>query len=67
MTTVSKLLYTRSKAGLQQPEKFEGGPKDTLTTTFMTGLESSSGASTLNMVGATATNSTALEIKAKET
>jgi hypothetical protein len=64
MTTVSSLVYVRTKSGKQAIEKFEGGVKDTLTTTFMSGLASSSGASTL-AVKETGHYSTLLEIKAK--
>ncbi|MCW3027095.1 MAG: hypothetical protein JWN81_306 [Solirubrobacterales bacterium] len=65
MTTVSNLVYTRTKSGKQAIEKFQGGVKDTLTTTFMSGLESSSGASTLTIKSETGHYSTLLEIKAK--
>jgi hypothetical protein len=66
MTTVSNLQFKVSRAGQQVPEKFEGGPTDTLKTTFMSGLESSSGASTLSVTEETGTNTNPLEIKAKE-
>jgi hypothetical protein len=65
MTTVSNLAYTTTKSGKQAIEKFQGGVKDTLTTTFMSGLESSSGASTLAIKSETGHYSTPLEIKAK--
>lgn len=66
MTTASNLLFKVTRAGAQVPESFEGGPKDTLSTTFMKGLESSTAASTLSMLEETGTNANALEIKAKE-
>jgi hypothetical protein len=66
MTTDSNLLYYVTKAGAQLPEKFESGLKDTLTTTFTSGLESTSASSTLNIKGETGKNANPLEIKAKE-
>ncbi|HEY4895677.1 MAG TPA: hypothetical protein VII01_06285 [Solirubrobacteraceae bacterium] len=66
MTTESNLLFKVTRAGAQVPESFEGGPKDTLSTTFMTGLESTTAPSTLSMSEETGTNANALEIKAKE-
>jgi hypothetical protein len=66
MSTTSSVLFTTTSSGKQLPEKFQGEPNDTLTTTFMSGLESSSGASTLKILGETAKNSVPLEIKAKE-
>ncbi|HEY4450366.1 MAG TPA: hypothetical protein VGN13_02085 [Solirubrobacteraceae bacterium] len=67
MTTVSDLLFRVSKkTGAQVPENLEGAPKDTLSTTFMSGIESSSGASTLSMLEEVGANTNPLEIKAKE-
>jgi hypothetical protein len=67
MTTVSDLLFkVLKRTGAQVPEKFEGGPTDTLSTTFMSGVESSTGASTLSMSEEVGANANALEIKAKE-
>jgi hypothetical protein len=67
MTTVQNLLIYATKAGEQRPEAFEGGLKDTLTTTFTSGLETlSSGASSLNIKSETGQNAAPLEIKAKE-
>lgn len=66
MTTLNDLLFKVTRAGQQVPEKLEGGPTDTLSTTFMSGLESSTGASTLKVIEETGTNTNALEIKAKE-
>jgi hypothetical protein len=65
MTTVNNLLF-KTKLGQQVPEKFEGGPTDTLSTTFMSGIESSSGPSLLTIAEETGSNTNALEIKAKE-
>jgi hypothetical protein len=67
MVTTSALVYKVSKAtGQQVPESFEGGVKDTLSTTFMSGLESSTGESSLKMTEYVNTNVNPLEIKAKE-
>jgi hypothetical protein len=66
MTTESNLLYKTTRAGAQVPESFEGGPKDTLSTTFMSGLESTTAPSSMSMTGESGTNASALEIKAKE-
>lgn len=65
MTTVSDLVFRATRAGMQMPESFEGGVSDTLKTTFMSGLESTSGPSTLAMSEETGSNTNALEIKAK--
>jgi len=65
MTTVSDLVFRATRAGKQMPESFEGGVPDTLKTTFMSGLQSSSGASTLALSEETGSNTNALEIKAK--
>ena len=66
MTTVQNLLIYATKAGEQRPEAFEGGPKDTLTTSFTSGLETlSSGASSLNIKSETGHNAAPLEIKAR--
>jgi hypothetical protein len=64
MTTASNLVYSMTSTHKQVPEKFEGGTKDTLTTTFATGLSSSSGASALKM-RSTGKSTALLEIKAK--
>ena len=66
MTSEPKVLYYATKAGEQRPEQFQGSPKDTLSTSFTSGLETlSSGASSLNIKGETGRNASALEIKAK--
>ena len=66
MTTESNLLFAATKAGEQRPEWFEGGPKDTLTTRFTSGIETlSSGASSLNIKSETGHNAAPLEIKAQ--
>jgi alpha-tubulin suppressor-like RCC1 family protein len=64
MTTESNLIYNTIR-GAQQYEKFEGGPSDTLTTRFQSGLESTYAPSTLKIVGETGSNAAPLEIKAK--
>jgi hypothetical protein len=67
MTTVSNLLYHATKAGEQRPESFEGGPTDTLSTTFTEGLTTlGSGASSLTIKTETGTNANRIEIKARE-
>jgi hypothetical protein len=58
--------YFARLSGEQLPEKFQGQPKDTLTTTFMSGLESTSAPTSLTIKEYTGTNSIPLEIKAKE-
>jgi len=52
--------------GTQDPEKFEGGVKDTLSTTFTTGIESSTASSTLGYKEPSGKYSIPLEIKAIE-
>jgi hypothetical protein len=65
MATESNLLYSATKAGEQRPEAFQGGPKDTLTTKFTSGIETlSSGASSLNIKEYKGHNANVLEIKA---
>ena len=66
MTTESNLLFKVTRAGAQVPESFEGGPKDTLSTTFTSGLESTTAPSTMSMSAETGANANPLEIKAKE-
>jgi len=67
MTTATSLTYKVSKAtGQQVPESFEGAPKDTLSTTFTKGIESSTGESSLKMTEFVGKNTNPLEIKAKE-
>jgi alpha-tubulin suppressor-like RCC1 family protein len=65
MTTTMKLLYYAKKTGEQVPERFESGLTETLTTTFQSGLESTSAPSTLNIKEETGSNAAPLEIKAK--
>jgi hypothetical protein len=65
MTTKLSLTYTAVK-GVQQYEKFENGLKDTLTTTFQSGLNSTSAASSLTIKKEIGSNGVALEIKARE-
>jgi hypothetical protein len=67
MTTVQKLLYFVRKSGEQLPEKFEGEPKDTLTTTFQKELEAPvTSASTLSIKEETGSNASALEVLGKQ-
>jgi hypothetical protein len=65
MTTTSNLVFRATRAGQQVPQSFEGMPSDTLSTTFMSGLESTSGPSTLSILEETGANANPLEIKAK--
>src|SRR6202035_311601 len=65
MTTESNLLIAVRTTGAQLPEQFEGGPNDTLSTTFMSGPESPTPPSTLAIKGETGHNAALLEIKAK--
>jgi hypothetical protein len=65
MTTESNLVYFARRTGEQVPEHFEGGPKDTLATTFMSGIESTTAPSTLTIKSETGHNANPLEIKAK--
>jgi hypothetical protein len=65
MTTESNLVYVARRSGEQVPEHFEGGPKDTLSTTFMSGIESTTAASSLTVKSETGHNANPLEIKAK--
>jgi len=67
MTTVQKLRYYATRSGEQVPEKFQEGLQDTLSTTFKTGLESTTAPSTLNIKEEKGTNSQLVEIRAKET
>jgi hypothetical protein len=53
------------RLGAQLPEQFEGGPNDTLSTTFTSGTESTTAPSTLAIRGETGHNAAPLEIKAK--
>jgi alpha-tubulin suppressor-like RCC1 family protein len=68
MTTEQKLLYSATKAGEQRPEAFQGAPKDTLVTSFTSGIpeeSKGSGASSLNIKEYKGQNAAPLEIKAK--
>jgi len=66
MTTTSNLLYTTRSNGEQLYTKFQGGPTDTLSTTFTSGIESTTAPTTLKITSETGKNSAPLEIKAKE-
>ncbi len=60
-------FLVKKTTGLQVPESFQEGPKDTLSTTYANGLETSGPfASTLNIVAETGSNSTPIEIKGLE-
>ena len=66
MGTTFNLTYRAMKTGQQIPENFEGGPKDTLTTTYKSGIETvGSGASALTIKEETGHNTNPQEIKAK--
>jgi hypothetical protein len=66
MTTEQKLSYLVRKSGEQYPEQFEGGLKDTLSTTFTAGLESTTVPTTLNIKSESGHNAAPIEIKARE-
>jgi len=66
MTLESNLLFKVTKAGQQVPQSFEGGPTDTLSTTFTSGVESTTAPSSLAMPEETGKNASPLEIKAKD-
>jgi hypothetical protein len=66
MTLESNLLYRTTSSGAQNPEFFQGGEKDTLITTFQSGLESTSAPTTLKIKNYAGKNANPLEIKAKE-
>jgi hypothetical protein len=67
MTTTLNLAYVATRGGEQRPQQFEGGPLDTLSTTFTKGLETlGSGASSLNNHSYAGKNTNPLEIKAIE-
>ena len=67
MSTVNNLFFhVLFPKGTQDPEKFEGGLKDTLTTTFTTGIESTSASSTFDVKEYLGKFSIPLEIKAIE-
>jgi hypothetical protein len=57
------VLYPK---GTQDPEKFEGGVKDTLTTKFTTGIETTTASSTLDVKEYTGKYSVPLEVKGIE-
>jgi len=66
MTTETDLSIKTTLRGVQQPESFAGGPKDTLSTTFMKGLETvGTVPSTLSIASEKGTNSQAIEVKAQ--
>jgi hypothetical protein len=66
MTTENKLNFHVLLKGTQDPEKFENGLKDTLTTTFTKGIETTSAPTTLGMNSYVGKYSVPLEIKAIE-
>jgi hypothetical protein len=65
MTTESNVIYSTKSNGEQLYQSFEGGPNDTLSTTFTTGVESTSAPSTLKIKEEKGKNEASLEIKAK--
>jgi len=66
MTTETNLAIKATRAGAQQVESFAGGPKDTLSTTFMKGLETvGTVPSTLTILNEKGTNSAPVEVKAQ--
>jgi hypothetical protein len=65
MTLESNLVYRTTSAGAQLPEAFQGGEKDTLLTTFQSGLESTTAPSTLKIKNYIGKNTNPLEIRAK--
>ena len=67
MTLETDLVFKVTKTGIQQPESFAGGPKDTLSTTFMKGLETlGTVPSTLSIASEKGENSAPIEIKQQE-
>jgi hypothetical protein len=66
MTLESNLLYTTKSNGEQLYKKFQGGPEDVLSTTFTSGVTSTTAPTTLKIKTETGKNSAPLEIKAKE-
>ncbi|HEY4427081.1 MAG TPA: hypothetical protein VGN08_02650 [Solirubrobacteraceae bacterium] len=66
MTLESNLVYRTTSAGNQLPESFQEAEKDTLTTTFQSGLESTSAPTALKIKTYVGKNTNPLEIKAKE-
>jgi len=67
MSAENKLFFhVLFPKGTQDPEKFEGGVKDTLTTTYKTGLESTTVSSTLGYKEPSGKYSIPMEIKAIE-
>jgi alpha-tubulin suppressor-like RCC1 family protein len=65
MTIDLNLVHRTTSAGAQYPEAFEGALRDTLISTFQSGLESSSSPTTLKIKGYSGQNAAPLEIKAK--
>jgi hypothetical protein len=66
LTTTSNLVYSTKSNGEQLYQKFEGGLKDTLSTTFTSGITSTTAPSTLKITKELGKSSVPLEIKAKE-
>lgn len=65
-TSELNLVYNTTPSGAQAYQKFEGGLKDTLISTFTTGITSTSAPSTLRIKEYVGKNTTPVEIKAKE-
>jgi hypothetical protein len=67
MTTETVVTFKTLSTGKQQVESFAGGPKDTLSTTFMKGLETvGTVPSALNVLNEKGTNSQLFEVKIQE-
>lgn len=62
----NRLIFRVTQKGTQDPERFQEGVQDTLSTTFTTGLESTTAPSTLSVSSYVGKYSAPLEIKAKE-
>jgi hypothetical protein len=66
MTTLQNMVYRTTSAGAQYPEAFQESPKDTLFTTFQSGLESTTVPTTLKIKNYVGSRANLLEIKSKE-
>jgi hypothetical protein len=66
MSTPLNFTFRVRTNGEQLPQSFQGEPKDTLSTTFTNGVESTTAATTLAVKEYLGSNAVPLEIKAKE-
>jgi hypothetical protein len=66
MALPQKLSYITTTAGAQLPQAFLGEPTDTLSTTFMNGLESTTAPTTLKILKEAGKYAVPMEIKAEE-